>query len=674
MAYEAVPENLIIEQFAEFLYSAEFGALAPAENINLVLDKKTRYKTQGDKGSKTSGIYMIHSDGCPAGYAINYKISGEAFNWRFDFEKLKGDKKYNKFYDISQTPEFKAEAERVKREHEAREAKEKAEALEKAKKEFASAVKLINPELEYLKRKKVKIFGELKSDAKGNIILPLKNIKGEFMSLQRIAPDGGKLFATDAVTAGAFFNIDLDKAKNNLDKPILICEGYATGATLYELTGCPVVCAMNCYNLARVSEAIRKKFKSHKIIIMADNDAKTKSERGFNPGIDHAQEANKKFKLDGVFYPEFSVFSAAAGKSDWNDYYCEFGEQKARAILDKSIKYACMTPQEKERRDRIIKIENQSPIINAADLLKKEFPPIKWAVPGIIPTGLTMLSGNPKAGKSLMALHFALAIAFGGYALGSIKCEQGRVLYLALEDTEQRLQRRLRQSLFNLTDTRSLTNLDLKIELPRQNDGGIEYIDNYLQEHQDTRLVIVDTFQKFRKQLSSKGNVYSEDYDAAADIKKLGDTHSVGILNIHHLRKAPDTTDPFNEMSGSNGLAGAADTNIIWKRQRLSSTGTLEWSGRDIEEKKYNVKCENLNGAFNWILGDEVTEDSMGANNLSQDKQDIINYLQDNPGKSPKEIADALKVKNYDALIQRLSRMAKDGLLYKTGSLYYTGA
>ena len=127
-------------------------------------------------------------------------------------------------------------------------------------------------------------------------------------------------------------------------------------------------------------------------------------------------------------------------------------------------------------------------------------------------------------------------------------------------------------------------------------------------------------------------------------------------------------------MSGSNGLAGAADTNIIWKRQRLSSIGTLEWSGRDIEEKKYNVKCENLNGAFNWILGDEVTEDSMGANNLSQDKQDIINYLQDNPGKSPKEIADALKVKNYDALIQRLSRMAKDGLLYKTGSLYYTGA
>ena len=63
----------------------------------------------------------------------------------------------------------------------------------------------------------------------------------------------------------------------------------------------------------------------------------------------------------------------------------------------------------------------------------------------------------------------------------------------------------------------------------------------------------------------------------------------------------------------------------------------------------------------------------MAANNLSQDKQDIINYLQDNPGKSPKEIADALKIKNYDALIQRLSRMAKDGLLYKTGFLYYAG-
>lgn len=346
--YEPVPENLIIEQFTEFLYSAEFGSLAPESNINLVLDKKTCYKVQSDKGSKTSGVYMIHSDGCPAGYAINYKVSGEAFNWRFDFEKLKGDTKYNKLYALAQTPEFKAEAERVKKEHEKQEAQEKAEALEKDKKEFAGAVKLINPELEYLKRKKVKIFGELKSDAKGNIILPLRNIKGEFMSLQRIAPSGDKLFATDAVTAGAFFNIDLDKAKNNLDKPIIICEGYATGATLYELTNCPVVCAMNCYNLARICEAIRKKFKSHKIIIMADNDAKTKSERGVNPGVDHALEANKKFNLDGVFYPEFSAFSTTAGKSDWNDYYCEFGEQKTRAILDKSIKYACMTEEERK--------------------------------------------------------------------------------------------------------------------------------------------------------------------------------------------------------------------------------------------------------------------------------------------------------------------------------------
>ena len=115
MTYEPVPENLIIEQFTEFLYSAEFGSLAPDSNINLVLDKKTRYKVQSDKGSKTSGVYMIHSDGCPAGYAINYKVSGEAFNWRFDFEKLKGDSKYNKLYALAQTPEFKAEAERVKK-------------------------------------------------------------------------------------------------------------------------------------------------------------------------------------------------------------------------------------------------------------------------------------------------------------------------------------------------------------------------------------------------------------------------------------------------------------------------------------------------------------------------------------------------------------------------------
>ena len=349
--YQPVPEHLIKEQFAEFLNSAEGGALAPINNIELVLDKETRYCVAGDQNKRESAVageYCIHSDGCPAGYAINYKYSSDAVKWRFDFKALKGDKQYDKYYAMSQTPEFKAEAKRVQDEHKEQEARAKAEGLANAKAEFNNAPKLINPELKYLKNKKVGIHGELKSDKYGNILLPLRNIRGEFKSMQRILPDGSKRFAKDTSTSGAFFNIDLDKAKDDTSKPIIICEGYATGATLYEITGCPVVCAISCYGIDKTAEALRKEFKQHKIIIMADNDAETARKQGNNPGLDHADAANKKYKLDGVFAPQFDAFLQADGKSDWNDYFCEYGEEKTRAKLNAHLKWASMSEEQRE--------------------------------------------------------------------------------------------------------------------------------------------------------------------------------------------------------------------------------------------------------------------------------------------------------------------------------------
>ena len=67
----------------------------------------------------------------------------------------------------------------------------------------------------------------------------------------------------------------------------------------------------------------------------------------------------------------------------------------------------------------------------AADLMKEDLPPVRWAVPGILPEGLSLLAGKPKLGKSWLALGLAVAKASGGVALGKIPVEQGEVLYLA---------------------------------------------------------------------------------------------------------------------------------------------------------------------------------------------------------------------------------------------------
>ena len=76
-------------------------------------------------------------------------------------------------------------------------------------------------------------------------------------------------------------------------------------------------------------------------------------------------------------------------------------------------------------------------------LMAEEFAPPRWAVPGLIPEGLSLLAGAPKAGKSWLALNLALGIAAGAPVLGEVAVDPGEVLYLALEDTPRRLQSRM---------------------------------------------------------------------------------------------------------------------------------------------------------------------------------------------------------------------------------------
>jgi len=126
----------------------------------------------------------------------------------------------------------------------------------------------------------------------------------------------------------------------------------------------------------------------------------------------------------------------------------------------------------------------------AAEIMKTDYPEIKWVVPGIIPEGLTKIDGSPKAGKTMLVHHLATSISHGGYFMGSIEVEQREVLFLALEDNERRLKdRMIKQGGF--------ANDKLFIETPESWSGGIGALRNYLKEFPQTGLVIIDTLFKF---------------------------------------------------------------------------------------------------------------------------------------------------------------------------------
>ena len=109
--------------------------------------------------------------------------------------------------------------------------------------------------------------------------------------------------------AGCFFTL-ADKP----DGTLVVCEGYATGASIHEATGFAVVCAMNCGNLLAVSKALREKFPQREIIIAADNDQFTDG----NPGVTKAMEAAKTIHAK-IAIPQFADVSTKP--TDFNDLH-----------------------------------------------------------------------------------------------------------------------------------------------------------------------------------------------------------------------------------------------------------------------------------------------------------------------------------------------------------------
>ena len=141
-----------------------------------------------------------------------------------------------------------------------------------------------------------------------------------------------------------------------------------------------------------------------------------------------------------------------------------------------------------------------------------------------------------EAGEILAALNLALAVATGGVALGSIDVEPGEVLYLALEDTKRRLKDRIaklaaRQELGEWPAT-----LRFARGWAREDKGGLCDLLEWLINHANARLIVIDTWPKFRP-APRKGDAYEEDYAHAADLKDLADKRHVGILALAHCRK-----------------------------------------------------------------------------------------------------------------------------------------
>ena len=228
--------------------------------------------------------------------------------------------------------------------------------------------------------------------------------------------------------------------------------------------------------------------------------------------------------------------------------------------------------------------------VDAETLLSTPMSKTMFIVDSLIPQGVNVLSGASKIGKSWLMLWLGLQVS-QGLPVWGMKTQQCDVLYLSLEDTH----RRIKDRLYNLTDD-APRNLHFAVMCGLIGNGLEEQITDFLKEYPKTKLVIIDTLQKVRDSNGGTGKtgMYGNDYDDISSIKRIADEYSIAIILVHHLRKLKDGDDPFNEVSGSTGIIGAADTNFILKRKRSDNTATLLVSGRDVEYQELTLQFNDL--------------------------------------------------------------------------------
>ena len=225
--------------------------------------------------------------------------------------------------------------------------------------------------------------------------------------------------------------------------------------------------------------------------------------------------------------------------------------------------------------------------VTAESIFYRPFEPQPMFVEDIIPGGLTVLAGTPKIGKSWMALDLAISVAEGTPFLGKPVHRTG-VLYYCLEDTYLRIRNRMHELADEPPEDLYFSTTSEKI-----GSGFTRDIVNFLLDHEDVELIIVDTLQKVRGSDDGSGSgSYSKDYDEMGKFKEIADLYKKSIVVIHHLRQRPDPDDPFNEIAGTNGIIGVSDTNIVLKRTKSSMTAEMFIRGRDVEERKFILEYD----------------------------------------------------------------------------------
>ena len=461
-----------------------------------------RFSTNGKKGD-TAGWYVAHPGEISAAAFGDWREGG-THTWRADI---------GRDLTISEQLLHQSRMDEIRRTRDAQLTEKREVAADSAKQIWEQAGPAADNH-EYLIKKHIKSH-QLRVSGDGRLIAPIY-IENEISSLQYIAGDGSKRFMTGGAIAGGYWPIG-----NVIGaKKIFIAEGVATGITIHEVTGLPVIVCYSANNMPKAAEAVRKAYgNAVQFVIVADND-----ESG--TGLREAQKAADACGGNIVLSPH----------GDANDY-----------LLDGGDLLALLTnPEVTEPSFRIVK---------ATDLIAQP-KPIHWLIKGVIPQrSLFMIHGPSGGGKSFVALDMMLSMSTGKPDWCGHKVTKGVVVYLAGEGHQGIVQRLKAWFLHYGIDDADLWVSEQGTDLNTA-DGYRAVVEALRSLGMDIACIIIDTLHRFLAGDENSAQDAKTMIDACAGLSREFGC-AVGL--VHHTGVSEEAQ---HRARGSSAWKGALDAEM----------------------------------------------------------------------------------------------------------------
>ena len=370
---------------------------------------------------------------------------------------------------------------------------------------------------------------------------------------------------------------------------VFVVEGEKDCDTLHKL-GYDAVSGEDGAGPGKWRPEYTEQLKGLPVVIFQDND---------QPGKDYAQETAAA--IHGVassvqVLDLTQVWTNMPEKGDISDLVAKFGAEKSCDMIAKLIS---TTPQwEPEKEPDVF---DSFGFYSVPDLTEEERRPPEFIIDGMIPCGMTFLSGAPKIRKTFMALQMAISVASGQPFLGhnTTKCD---VAYLDLEGSKSRVSFRTDRMTTKIPRNVYITNTITE----RLADGLVDKLRQLHQSRPSIRLIIIDTYSRARGTYKSFGvNAYDADVALLEPVQRMALDENIAVLFIHHDKKgAGFMSDSFERLSGTMGISGSADCviSLVADGKRFDGKATMEYTPRDAKGGEIKLAFDERFGEWQELI------------------------------------------------------------------------